>query len=146
MALTKKGKFWYGSTPEDTQAAIHTYSVRQGCEAVKFRASICTCGHQTFKLDTDENEGVAQRSCSRCGSRHFMGDSAAYAADAALDSHECVCDGVEFALVSGVALYPDSNDVRWYYIGCQCTQCQLTGVFADWKCEAGDADALLAKV
>jgi hypothetical protein len=36
--------------------------------------------------------------------------------------------------------------VRWYYIACHCFECDLVGVFADWKCEAGDAAAFLAKV
>jgi len=36
--------------------------------------------------------------------------------------------------------------VRWYYIACHCVECNLVGVFADWKCEAGDAAAFLAKV
>jgi hypothetical protein len=144
MALKKKGKFWYGTTPEDTQAEVRRYSTLNGYEAVKFSASTCTCGNKTFRLETDEDEGVARRTCASCGSSHLIGDSADYVADAELEDHECVCDGTEFELMSGVALYADSNDVRWYYIGCQCAQCHLTGVLADWKCEAGDADAFLA--
>ena len=75
-----------------------------------------------------------------------MGDSESFAADATLEAHECVCDGEAFELSSGVALYEGSNDVRSYYIGCRCSRCDLTGVFADWKCEAGDADEFLGKV
>jgi len=74
-----------------------------------------------------------------------MGDSDEFANDAEFERHACICDAAEFELLSGVALYEDSNDVRWYYIGCQCTHCHLVGVFADWKSEAGDADAFLAK-
>jgi hypothetical protein len=56
------------------------------------------------------------------------------------------CEHEQFQLLSGVALYEDSNDIRWYYIGCLCFSCQLVGVFADWKCEAGDSDAFLTEV
>ena len=144
MALTKKGKHWYGTTPEDTQAEIRRYSRLNGYEATRFAASVCACGHRTFKFDTDEDAGVAKRTCAACGSEHLMGDGADYADEATLEGNECLCDGVAFVLVSGVGLYDDSNDVRWVYIGCRCPGCGLTGVYADWKCEAGDADAFLA--
>jgi hypothetical protein len=48
--------------------------------------------------------------------------------------------------MSGVSVYEGTHDVRWYYIACRCVECNLVGVFADWKCEAGDAAAFLAKV
>lgn len=145
MALTKKGKYWYGSELADTKIEIQQYSDLNGYKAVKFNESVCTCGGRIFKLETDEDEGVARRTCTACGAVHLMGDSADYAEDANPEEHECICLAQEFELVSGVALYADSNDVRWYYIGCRCTKCHLVGVFADWKCEAGDADAFLAK-
>lgn len=146
MALVKKGKFWYGTAPEDVRAEVLRYSTRNGYVALRFGLSVCACNGKTFRLETDEDEGVARRTCMACGMAHFMGDSESFAADATLEAHECVCDGDAFELSSGVALYEGSNDVRWYYIGCRCSRCALTGVFADWKCEAGDADEFLAKV
>lgn len=50
-----------------------------------------------------------------------------------------------FQIVSGVALYKGTNDVRWLYVACFCPACGLMGVYADWKCEGGDADAFLAR-
>ena len=47
--------------------------------------------------------------------------------------------------MSGVSVYEGTHDVRWYYIACRCVECNLVGVFADWKCEAGDAATFLAK-
>jgi len=146
MTLRKKGRFWYGTTAEDVQAEVLRYSTLNGCEAVKFALSACACSGKTFRLETDDDEGVARRTCTSCGTGHFMGDSESFAAEAALEAHECVCDGETFELLSGVALYEGSNDARWHYIGCRCSRCNLTGVFADWKCEAGDADEFLAKV
>ena len=37
---------------------------------------------QTFTLDTDEDAGVALRTCTACGNEHYMGDSASYADEA----------------------------------------------------------------
>ena len=145
MTVSKKGRYWYGTDDSDAQAAIARFSQLNQYEAVKFSAASCTCGGTTFKLESDEEAGAARRTCTGCGAIKLMGDSADYAADAQFDNHLCVCDAETFAITSGVALYAESNDVRWYYIGCRCRACSLIGVFADWKCEGGDADAFLAE-
>ena len=75
-----------------------------------------------------------------------MGDSADHIEEAVPEAHECVCENEVFELMSGVSVYEGTHDVRWYYIACRCVECNLVGVFADWKCEAGDAAAFLAKV
>lgn len=144
MTLTRKNGYCYGDTIDDLQAELVDYSQSNKYEAVKFFEAVCACGGRVFKLLTDEDEGVAQRICVACGTSHLMGDSQDYADDAELEGHVCVCDGEEFHLLSGVALYRDSSDVRWYYIGCHCTQCKLVGVFADWKCDGGDAESFLS--
>lgn len=72
-----------------------------------------------------------------------MGDSRDYAEDAEFEEHVCVCDCEEFELAPAVALYAESNDVKWFYVGCRCIECGLVGVFVDYKCEAGDADVFL---
>ncbi|WP_216076289.1 hypothetical protein [Acinetobacter sp. Tr-809] len=76
----------------------------------------------------------------------MMGDSAEYIENAKLEEHLCICDNQKFELESAVALYDGSNDVRWYYIGCLCTNCSLIGVFVDWKCEGGNATEFLARI
>ncbi|MFG0678301.1 hypothetical protein [Delftia sp. WSY_7] len=146
MALTKKGEFWYGTTSGDTQAELRSYSIANGHEAVRFASSKCDCGCRTFALQTDEEAGVAIRTCTDCGQEHLMGDSAEHVEEAAPEAHECVCENETFELMSGVSVYEGTHDVRWYYIACRCVECNLVGVFADWKCEAGDAAAFLAKV
>lgn len=144
MTLNKKGQYWYGADTKDTKDEVERYSGLNGYKTVKFSQAVCGCGSLSFKLETDEEQGVAKRTCANCGAMHFMGDSAEYAEGATLEGHECICSATDFELCSGVALYRDSNDVRWYYIGCRCAHCHLVGVFADWKCEAGDADAFLS--
>lgn len=145
MALKKKGKYWYGDTSDDIREEVVLYSASNAYCATKFAQPVCVCGSTTFKLESDEDEGVGRRTCTSCHQVHLIGDSAEYEAGAEFESHLCVCDGEQFELIVGVALYEGSNDVRWCYIGCRCTQCQLVGVFADWKCESGDADAFLAE-
>ena len=125
MALTKKGEFWYGTTSGDTQAELRSYSVANRHEAVRFAASKCDCGCRTFALQTDEEAGVAIRTCTDCGQEHLMGDSAEYVEEAVPEVHECVCENEVFELVSGVSVYEGTHDVRWYYIACRCVECNL---------------------
>lgn len=146
MTLSKRGDYWYGDTTDDLRLEITRYSDQNGYKAKAFASSVCSCGSKIFRLESDENEGVAKRVCGTCGASHLMGDSTEHVEGAKLEDHICVCDGVKFELESAVALYDESNDVRWYYLGCRCPTCSLVGVFADWKCEGGDATAFLAKV
>lgn len=146
MTLTRKGKHWYGSEDQDIRAAIQRFSEGNGYPATEYRASVCVCGSTLFRLFDDEDVGVARRDCVRCGQPHLMGDGAEYVEKAELEAHECLCGAEALAIQSGVALYPDSRDVRWLYIGCRCPQCQLVGVYAEWKWGAGDADAFMARV
>lgn len=144
MTLQKKGKYGYGSGPEDLKTELIQYGKRNDYEAVRTAPSECVCGSNIFELETDEDAGAARRVCTRCGAMHLIGDSQDYADEAKLGAHECICGKKAFELLSGVALYDGRNDVRWYCIGC--ASCNLVGVFADWKCEAGHADLFLSKV
>jgi hypothetical protein len=144
MALRKKGKYWYGDTLDDVRTEMLRFSKLNGYVAERFAESVCTCGVRVFRLETDDEAGAARRTCTGCGNTHLMGDSAEYADEADLDFHSCVCEAEAFELLSGVALYDDSQDVRWVYLGCRCVACGLVGVFAHWKCEAGDAGEFLA--
>ena len=145
MGVSRKGKYRYGTSDSDVEAELVRYSEMNGYLAVRFARATCACGSDSFALETDEEVGAARRTCSTCRKVTLMGDSAEYAAEAAFESHVCICDHSLFGITSGVALYAESNDVRWYYIGCRCRSCQLIGVFADWKSESGDADAFLAE-
>lgn len=144
MVLKKKGRYCYGTEPEDTTTEVQRYSELNGYKALKFSQSVCACGSRSFVLETDEEEGAARRTSTACRASHLMGDSADHVQDANLEHHECVCGAEEFNLLSGVSLYEGSNDVRWYYIGCRCAKCHLVGVFTDWKFEGGDANDFLA--
>ncbi|RKH88753.1 hypothetical protein D7Y21_13605 [Corallococcus sp. AB045] len=62
-----------------------------------------------------------------------------------LQRSECLCGAVAFQIVSGVALYEGTQDVRWLYVACFCPACGFIGVHSDWRCEGGEADAFLAR-
>ncbi|RKH57132.1 hypothetical protein [Corallococcus aberystwythensis] len=145
MAPRKKGKHWYGTGLEDARLEMGRFSQLNGYPATRFHEASCPCGAPTFTLDQDEDEGVARRTCSGCGAVQWVGDSSEYADSAELQRSECLCGAVAFQIVSGVALYEGTKDVRWLYVACFCPACGLIGVYADWKCEGGDADAFLAR-
>lgn len=146
MPITKKGRYYYGTEDADIAVEVIRFSTLNEYIATRFQPATCTCGSADFLLLTDEEEGVGKRICAECRTEVLLGDSADYIEGADIDNHICVCDEERFGIISGVALYEDSNDVRWLYIGCRCRRCDLVGVFAHWKCEGGDADAFMAQL
>ncbi|WP_200733652.1 hypothetical protein [Stenotrophomonas sp. S39] len=146
MALTRKGKYWYGDEDGDIAAVIGNYSRAAGYPATLFRAALCSCGSARFHLFDDEVEGAARRDCVACGESHLMFDSAEYLAEANLDEHVCMCDNAALSIHCGVALYEGTQDVQWLYIGCRCAECGMVGVYADWKCEGGPVEAFMERV
>jgi hypothetical protein len=133
--LTKKGIHYYGESQADLRDEITRYSKLNGYLARHFADAICTCGGRKFRLALDENEGAAVRSCDACGDEHPIGDSAEYLEDAELEECSCPCGNDNLEITVGVALFEQSNDVRWMYVGCRCPECSLAAVYGDWKNE-----------
>jgi hypothetical protein len=97
-------------------------------------------------LFIDENEGAAVRECIGWNEKHPLGDSDEYLADASLEECECSCGAGAFEITGAVALYADSEDVRWFYVGCRCPSCGLTACYGDWKNEFTGYQRLLERV
>ncbi|HEY8502960.1 MAG TPA: hypothetical protein VIL46_00160 [Gemmataceae bacterium] len=146
MALKKRGKYRYGDCQADIRGEIHRYSKGNGYPAHHFADAVCTCGGTRFRLALDDTEGAAVRTCVGCGAEHPIGDSNEYLAEAELQECACPCGGEEFEITAGVSLYDDSEDVRWFYLGCRCPACGLTAVYGDWKNEFNGYQELLARV
>jgi hypothetical protein len=144
--LTKRGQYWYGDGRKDVHSEIERYSERNGYLAQHFADSVCSCGSQIFRLWLDESEGAAVRQCSKCGAQHPIGDSGEYLEDAVLEECGCPCGSDDLEISVGVALYENSEDVRWLYLGCRCHQCNLTAVYGDWKNEFTSYVSLLQNV
>lgn len=143
MALTKRGEWSYGDSQADIREAIAQYSAEE-YPAEHYAGAGCSCGGGVFRLSLDDNEGAAVRTCSAGKATHPIGDSADYLDEAELEECECPCGSSEFEITAGVALYADSEDVKWLYLGCRCPACGITAVYGDWKNEFEDYRKLLA--
>jgi len=145
MALQTKGECRYGDAQEDIQAYLSEFSERS-YPTEHFADAVCSCGSNKFKLFIDDAAGASIRSCYRCGTEHPMGDSDEYLEEAELEECECPCGNDIFEITVGVALYRESEDVKWLYVGCRCPVCGLTACYGDWKNEYIDYRELLARV
>jgi len=134
MSLTKKGSYFYGESLDDLHAVLIDY-----CENKypihHFRNAVCKCGNDTFKVNLDENAGVAERVCATCNHSHYIGDSNEYLEEAEPDEMECLCESSTFKLTVAISLYPESEDIKWVYLGLYCTNCGCMGCYGDWKNE-----------
>lgn len=146
MTLQKRGEYWYGDTQLDLRGEIKRYSEKNGYVVTNGAEAICVCGNRTFRLQLDEESGVALRTCATCEHVHAIGDSAEFLDEAEPQERECVCEGDVFEITVGVALYEGSRDVKWLYLGCRCVACGLVGVYGDWKNEFNDYEKFLARV
>jgi hypothetical protein len=122
------------------------YSALNGYTAECFADASCRCGAVAFRLLLADAEGVAVRTCLSCGAVQPIADGDDYLDNATLGECECPCGHGEFQISVGVALYADSIDVRWLYLGCRCTQCGLIATYGDWKNEHEDYRELLKKI
>ena len=130
----------------DIRAEIARYSKSNAYVAHHYAEAVCVCGGRSFALQVDDDEGAAVRACAGCKAEHPIGDSDEYLDGAELEECECPCGNGTFAITVAVSLYEGSEDVRWLYLGCQCTACELAAVYADWKNEFNGYRELLAKV
>jgi hypothetical protein len=146
VPIVKRGDYYYSDKQSEIPEEIGRYSRQNGYPAGHFADAVCQCGMRSFRLFLDDNEGCAVRVCSECEHDHYIGDSEDYVDEAELHQPSCVCEGAVFEVTVGVALYQDSNDVRWLYLGCRCIVCGLTGVYGDWKNEFTGFEELLARV
>ncbi len=144
--LTKKGTHYYGESQADLRDEIIRYSKQNGYPAQHFSDAICKCGAHQFRLALDEAEGAAVRRCVSCGGEHPIGDSGGYLENAELEECGCPCGNDDLEITVGVALYDQSNDVRWLYVACRCPKCSLAAVYGDWKNEFLGFQALLNQV
>ena len=113
------------------KAEIVRYSKSNGYEASEFHSIACECGHTEFRVFSDDNEGGCCAVCADCNRRVSVCDSADYIEDVV--QNICRCGHEELKLMTGAALYPDSTDISWVYVGASCPKCGLAGVYVDWK-------------
>lgn len=145
MTLKKRGKHRYSDSAVDIAQEIRRYSAHEYPAEHFAQARCASCRGSTFTLSLDDNEGAAVRRCNACKEDHPIGDSDEFLDDAELEDCGCPCGKDDFEITIGVALYTDSEAVRWIYVGCRCVACGLTAVYGDWKNEHESYRELLAK-
>jgi hypothetical protein len=146
VVLKRRGKHRYGDSQADLRAEVARYAEANGYPAAHFADARCACGGARFRVALDDVEGAAVRTCAACARAHPIGDSEEYLEGASLEECACPCGKELFEVSVGVSLYRGSDDVRWLYLGCRCPSCGLAAVYGDWKNEAGDYRAFLARV
>ena len=120
MTLRERGPYRYGDGQADIREELVRYSEGVSYLAHHFADAVCKCGETTFHLTLDEDAGVAVRECSACEEGHPIGDGADFLEGAELEGCACPCGNETFEITVGVSLYQESEDVKWFYLGCRC--------------------------
>ena len=140
MTIDRSNEHWTGDVPDDIRGFLEAYAT-EGYEVHDFRLARCACGSLAFRLEADEDEGVARRTCTACAAEHFICDSEEYWTDA--DPEPCLCGECDADTVNigvGFSMYEnDPTGIRWLYVGVRCTGCGTLGCFTGWKVGMGDA-------
>jgi hypothetical protein len=145
VTLHVRGRYTYGDAQEDIRAYLASHS-RRNYPTAHYADATCFCGSNLFQLYVDDKAGAAVRVCEPHQHEHPIGDSAGYLNEAQLEACVCPCGADVFEITAGVALYKESEDVRWLYLGCRCTASGLVGCFADWKNEYTDFNVFLDRI
>jgi hypothetical protein len=146
MAIDKTGKWWVGRKPEDIEEYLQAYS-EDSYPTHQFRLCRCECGSVEFKLAASDDEGVARRTCLKCGLAHLLCDSQEYWDEAEPEEWACVECGSHGCNVGvGFSLYDKGQDIKWLYVGTRCALCGILGCFAGWKVGSSPSLQLMDQV
>jgi len=145
MTIDTSGKWWVGSEPTDIAEYLEAYA-SEGDEVHDFRLARCKCGSISFLLNADDDEGVAQRTCTACETKHFICDSEEFWDESQPERWVCGCGSEAANIGVGFSIYPKRGGVRWLMVGTRCSACGVLGCFAGWKVGRSDSMDLLDKV
>src|SRR4051812_28499703 len=67
MALKKRGKYWYGDSQADIRGELIRYGKLDDEVPTRFKDVRCECGSTAFRLQMDDEQGAAIRTCTSCG-------------------------------------------------------------------------------
>lgn len=133
MTIDTSGKWWKGSIPEDIGAYLQALSA-SSYPTSEFRLSRCQCGQVTFRLEVEQDAGVAKRVCVSCGAEHLVCDSAEnHEEGTKLRKLRCVCKTDVVNVGVGFSMYESSQVIRWLWVGHRCVKCGVLGSMVDWK-------------
>jgi len=133
MSIDTSGKWWTGTNPEDIKEYVEAFASQSSNGVPEFRLAKCVCGSVDFRLDADNTEGVAKRTCTKCSREHFICDSEEFAEEAEFEPWRCECGSEVTNIGVGFSLRKKDGEICWLYLGCRCAKCGILGCFADWK-------------
>jgi hypothetical protein len=110
---------------------IKRYSGLNGYPITQFKHLSCSCGGSEFYLFSDDNEGGAFAICTACSLEQDIENSKRYIEEK--QQNICNCDNEKLNIGIGKAYFEGSKDLRWIYVGAECNDCGLSGVYVDWK-------------
>jgi hypothetical protein len=142
--IDRTGEWWKGTSPLDIEEYLRAYT-EDGYAADRFEQSRCTCSGAVFRLDFDNEEGCARRTCAACGLQHFICDSGEVAEDATLQATTCPCGRSEFDIIVGFSQRADGN-VRWITVGVRCAKCGVLGCPVEWSIDHAPTAQLYEQV
>ena len=134
MTIDTSGKWWTGSTPEDLDEYLQALS--SGSYPIDtFRLSSCNCGSIVFHLHVEQDEGIARRTCTGCGAKHWIADSAEnHEKGLRLKKFKCItCKSHNTNVGVGFSLTREETGVKWLFVGNRCSECGTLGSMVDWK-------------
>ena len=146
MTIDKRGKWWKGTDFSDLSEYINLFARENTYPVELVKRSICICGHTSFRLLADRDEGCVQRICEKCGEKTFIGDSAEYWEEAEPKKVGCPCKGVIFEVGVGFSFRQGENEIKWITVGERCIKCGILGSCADWKINYGPSIHLISLV
>ena len=144
MTIDRSKKWWTGDSASDIETYLHEFTA-DGYPASDLVHAVCgECAGAVFNVRFDDDEGVAERTCTHCGSVVAMLDSADHLDPAELGDAACPCGNESFNVAIGFARQGD--DVRWVYVGLRCTRDGVLGSYADWTIDYLPSGPLLNQV
>lgn len=111
--------------------SIIEYGEANGCVPTQFETQQCVCGSELFLMFSDDTEGGCGILCTQCEEGISIEGSADYMED--VEQNICTCESEALQVMVGKAFHEGSNDVKWVYVGGRCPECDLSGVYVDWK-------------
>ena len=146
MSIDASGKWWVGTSPEDIKGFVEAYGTQCSYAVHEFRLAKCASGSVDFRLDADDTEGVAKRTCAKCSRKHFLCDSEEFAEEAEFEHWSCECGSEVTNIGVGFSLRKKGGEIRWLYVGCRCAKCGILGCFAGWKIDYSPSRQLFDRV
>jgi hypothetical protein len=134
--IDKSQEFWRSNDSADLPEYLIAVT-EEGYPATRFRHSVCSCQCESFKVEFNEDEDVALRTCSACAQKEYMLESEQFwpeVDEADIELLTCgACKGDMFNICSGFSMRDGDEDVKWVTVGCRCIVCGQFDVFLDLK-------------